>query len=362
MAEPFGDEWGLPEAAAPSIDQEPREPIAPAPTARTDAVRLAYQLLLGREPESEDIVVRQSNFANVYDLRNRFIVSDEYQNQHRFACMADLMYTRGEAAVKADNERLDGFLRLEPELEERIRDIIRADTVGGNSVRNEYVSFHTQRFFDQVRAVVAIRRKVLASIPRPRVLEVGASPVTRMYAQVVGDIDLYTADLPAGEPPEEIARKFGSTQHYYINLDTDALTGRHPALIEQPFHIVLFCEVIEHVLASPEEMIADLLKLVAPGGILIVTTPNAMSARQLFDIAIGRKGDSIYRRNARELHQGHNIHVREYTLRELREACTACGAKVLLQAVKNYYTDPIRNVVAMKYVSAGEVQIVFLSR
>jgi SAM-dependent methyltransferase len=326
-------------------------------TAKIDAVRLAYQLLLGREPENEEIVVRQSEFADIYDLRNRFLSGDEFQIHQRFVRISELMYTHQEAVIKSDTERMDAFLTMEPALEARIREIIRDEAAG-----SEYTAFHTQRFFDQVRAVVAIRRKLHANIPRPRVLEVGASPVTRMYAKVLGDIDLYTADLPAAEPPEEIGGRFGSTEHYYINLDTDALTDRHPQLMEQPFHIVLFCEVIEHVLASPEEMIADLLKLVAPGGVLVLSTPNAMSSRKLFDIAIGRKGDSVYRRNAREQHQHHHIHVREYTLKEIRDACSACGAKVLLQAVKNYYFNPRKDFVATKYVSAGEVQMLLVAR
>jgi 2-polyprenyl-3-methyl-5-hydroxy-6-metoxy-1,4-benzoquinol methylase len=132
--------------------------------------------------------------------------------------------------------------------------------------------------------------------------------------------------------------------------------------VEQPFHIVLFCEVIEHVLASPVEMIGDLLKLVAPGGVLILSTPNGMSSRRLFDVTMGRKGDSVYQRDKREMHQHHHIHVREFTLKEIREACAACGAKVLLQAVKNYYSAPRKDFVGSKYASAGEVQILFITR
>ena len=362
MPEPFGGAeavFTLTQRPAPWADGQTADHPA---VSKTEAVRLAYQLLLGREPENEEIVVSQSDFANIYDLRNRFMVGDEYQIHQRYVRVAEAMYDHVEAGVKADTGRFDSFIAAEPEVEARIREIVRAETVGSDTVRNEYTSFHTQRFFDQIRAVIAIRRKVLANVPRPRVLEVGASPVTSMYAKVLSDIDLFTADLPAGEPPEEIARKFGSKEHYYINLDTDALSARHPQLVEQQFHIVLFCEVIEHVLASPEEMLADLLKLVAPGGVLIVTTPNAMSARRLFDVVIGRKGDSIYRRNQKELHQHHHIHVREYTLREVRDAVAACGAQVLLQAVKNYYSDPVRDIVATKYVSAGEVQVVFVAR
>ena len=187
------------------------------------------------------------------------MIGDEFRNYQRFVQIADLMHTEGEAAAKADTTRFDSFLTAEPDLEERLKEIIRADAMAGDGERSEYVSFHTRRF-DQVRAVAALRKKVMTNIPRLRVLEVGASPVTSMYARVVDDIDLYTADLPAAEPPEEIARRFGSKEHYYINLDTDALTDRYPRLIEQSFHIVLFCEVIEHARASPEEMIADLLE------------------------------------------------------------------------------------------------------
>jgi SAM-dependent methyltransferase len=361
MPEPFcipGTFFISPE---PPVDRPRGQTPEHPPVAKSDAVRFAYQLLLGREPENEEIVIGQSNFATIHDLRNRFMTGEEYRIHQRYLRITELMYEHVEAEVRADTARFDEFLAAEPELEARIREIVHADTISDDAVRNEYTSFHTQRFFDQVRAVVAIRRKLLGNIPRPRVLEVGASPVTAMYAQVLNDIDLFTADLPAGNPPEEIAHRFGSKEHYYINLDTDALSERHPHLAEQ-FHIVLFCEVIEHVLASPEEMLADLLKLVAPGGVLIVTTPNAMSAQRLFDVADGRKGDSVYRRNQRELHQQHHIHVREYTLREIRDACAACGVKVLLQAVKNYYSDPVKDFVATKYVSAGEVQIVLVGR
>jgi 2-polyprenyl-3-methyl-5-hydroxy-6-metoxy-1,4-benzoquinol methylase len=362
MPEDSGDQRLYLEAEpAPREMAEERTSLA-APVAKSEAVRLAYQLLLGREPEDEGILVRQSNFSDIYDLRNRFMIGDEFQNYQRYIQMAELLYTREEATVTADTTRFDELLAFEPDLEAQIREIINLESVGSDRVRSEYVSFHRQRFFDQIRAVVAIRRKIMGGIPRLRVLEVGASPVTRMYAQVLNDIDLYTADLPSEQTPADIASRYGSIEHYFINLDVAALADNYPRLVEQPFHIVLFCEVIEHVLASPEEMLGDLLKLLAPGGVLIVSTPNAMSGRRLFDIAIGRKGDSVYRRNARELHQHHHIHVREYTLKELRDACSACGAKILLQAVKNYYSRRGKDLVATKYVSAGEVQVLLVTR
>jgi len=290
------------------------------------------------------------------------MASGEFQNLERFSRIADLMYDHVEASVRNQNNKFDDFLSADPALEARIHDIIREDTAGPDEGRNEHTKFHAIRFFDQVRAVVAIRRKLLSSVPRPRVLEIGASPVTRMYAKVLDDIDLFTADLPANEPSENIARRFGATEHYFVNLDVDALSERYPQLVRQPFHIILFCEVIEHVLASPAEMLDDLLRLLAPGGVLIVTTPNAMSARHLLDISIGLKGAHEYRRNARHLHEEHHVHVREYTCTEIRRACEACGGRMLFHAVKNYYSDPASNAIMAKYMSAGEAQVAMITR
>jgi hypothetical protein len=251
MSEPFGGLGAIFELSEPSPAPVPDATPDQRPLAKTDAVRLAYQLLLGREPESEDIVIGQSAFSNIYDLRNRFMSGGEYEILQRYIRVAEAMYGHVDSDVKADNARFESFIAADAELEARVREIVHAETVTGDGVRNEYTTFHTRRFFDQVRAVIAIRRKVLANIPRPRVLEVGASPVTTMYGKVLDDIDLFTADLPAPHPAEEIAKKFGSKEHYYIDLDTDALSERYPQLVEQQFHIVLFCEVIEHVRWTP---------------------------------------------------------------------------------------------------------------
>src|SRR4051812_5254189 len=242
MPGPLGDEPSSPRPEPPSGS---RTDGATGHLSREETVRLAYQLVLGREPENDQVLIGQANFNNVWELRNRFMASGEFQNLERFSRIADLMYDHVEASVRNQNNKFDDFLSADPALEARIHDIIRDDTAGPDEGRNEYTKFHAIRFFDQVRAVVAIRRKLLSSVPRPRVLEIGASPVTPMYAKVLDDIDLFTADLPANEPSENIARRFGATEHYFVNLDVDALSERYPQLVRQPFHIILFCEVIE---------------------------------------------------------------------------------------------------------------------
>lgn len=183
-----------------------------------------------------------------------------------------------------------------------------------------------------------------------------------MYGQILADIDVFTANLPGPVPSGQIANQIGSREHYYIDLDTDNLCERYPVLSENPFDIILLCEVIEHLRASPDEVFSDLMKILAPGGVLVVSTPNAMSARTLLQLAIGRKADFVYKKRQRKFHDEHHAHVREFTTTEIRDALVSSGATVLMLAAKNYYSELRQNLVATKYVSAREAQIALATR
>lgn len=46
-------------------------------------VKNAYRFVLGREPESEDVIRYWENHVNSWqELRNSFLVSDEYKREH----------------------------------------------------------------------------------------------------------------------------------------------------------------------------------------------------------------------------------------------------------------------------------------
>jgi SAM-dependent methyltransferase len=52
--------------------------------------------------------------------------------------------------------------------------------------------------------------------------------------------------------------------------------ARPPELRPGTFQTVLFCEIIEHLVA-PDRTLASVVELLAPGGLLLVTTPNLAS-------------------------------------------------------------------------------------
>src|SRR5579872_238420 len=249
-----------------SPPRDPNQDGTPLPIQKTEVVRLAYQLLLGREPANEDVISSLANFRDIWELRNRFLLGEEHEVHERILRIAELVYA-DEPIVRKGTEDFDALISIDRQSETKVRNLIQGDAQSAESAQHQkYSTFHAQRFFDQVRSVIAIRQKMLAEVARPRVLDVGSSPVTLMYREIAPEIELSTANLPSNRPAEEAAQQFGAIRNYYIDLELEPLSERYPELIAEPFDIVVFCEVIEHVRATPEEMLADLFKIIRPGG------------------------------------------------------------------------------------------------
>jgi len=54
------------------------------------------------------------------------------------------------------------------------------------------------------------------------------------------------------------------------------------------FDMVMLNDVLEHLHDSPRELLNDLLGLLGPGGLLLVTVPNAVAVRKRLDVLRGR--------------------------------------------------------------------------
>jgi 2-polyprenyl-3-methyl-5-hydroxy-6-metoxy-1,4-benzoquinol methylase len=174
-------------------------------------------------------------------------------------------------------------------------------------------------------------------------------------------MDFYTANIPSPAPADELAAQAKSLQHYDIDFEAEDISARYPELVANPFHLILFCEVIEHIRAAPEELIADLLRITAPDGIIILSTPNAMERGHLWELFVGKKPDTVFSKSKRFLHMDHHAHVREFTLKELEEAVVTAGGRVVVQGVRDYYSD-ITDVVRARFVSARHVQTLLVTR
>ena len=104
-----------------------------------------------------------------------------------------------------------------------------------------------------------------------------------------------------------------------------AITYRHQGvetLEDTPFDLVTSMEVIEHV-ADPARFVAGLKRMLAPGGLLVMSTPNRTAASRLAMITVGE--------GLRMIPRGTHDWDRFLTPDELKALLTGIGLRVVDQ-------------------------------
>lgn len=106
------------------------------------------------------------------------------------------------------------------------------------------------------------------------------------------------------------------------------------------FQTVLCCELLEHLAADPMHMMAEINRILAPGGHLVLSTPNVTSLRSVHAVLLGYhpglfhayiKPDEEGRADPR--------HSREYAPREVALLLEAAGLQVILLETGDYRSE-----------------------
>jgi glycosyltransferase involved in cell wall biosynthesis/SAM-dependent methyltransferase len=106
------------------------------------------------------------------------------------------------------------------------------------------------------------------------------------------------------------------------------------------FSTVLCCELLEHLTADPLHMMAEINRILKPGGHLVLTTPNLASLRSLAGILQGFHPQlfSAYIRPRNGVVDAR--HAREYTPVELRKLLEDSGFEVALLETGPFREEP----------------------
>ena len=86
--------------------------------------------------------------------------------------------------------------------------------------------------------------------------------------------------------------------------------------------VILFCDVIEHLIVDPVWTILEFNRVLRTGGHLIISTPNAASVSRALNILVGGNPASENHYKPTSIYQRHN---REWTLNELNNLLLNCG-------------------------------------
>ncbi len=92
---------------------------------------------------------------------------------------------------------------------------------------------------------------------------------------------------------------------------------------DSSFDVVLFCEIVEHLVSDPVVVLEQIHRVLKPGGYLVLSTPNVARRENVCRLA---EGENIYDPYSRYGIYGR--HNREYTTKELQELLTKVGFKV----------------------------------
>lgn len=169
----------------------------------------------------------------------------------------------------------------------------------------------------------------LARSESGRCLELGANPYFTTYLlDKHSDLELTLANYfgQSGEttqtvsylPPGGVDRVEVKYTCAMYNVEEDEFP--YPT---DSFNVVLFCEMLEHLLMNPLATLRQIHRILAPGGLLILTTPNVARIGNVTSMIVGT---NIY-----DPYSGfgpYGRHNREYTMRELHRLLEFAGFEV----------------------------------
>ena len=186
-----------------------------------------------------------------------------------------------------------------------------AEQLGGETVR------YWARNQDRFAALMADIDRVAAAQKVERVLDIGASFQTRWLAErrPTWQIDtLGFEDRRFTLPPP--------SRHWDFDLNESNRADR-PAPPADGYDLVLFLEVLEHLHTAPRLVLAALRDWMAPGAIMLLSTPNALWLKHRTKLLMGRHPYELIREE-----RENPGHFREYTAQELSTIAEAAGLTV----------------------------------
>jgi len=199
--------------------------------------------------------------------------------------------------------------------------------VGDDAESVAYLETHRLRY----RTLLGHVASNITGLGRARILDIGPSYeselIRRLWPQAIVDslgfLDGRLMPPRAGE------------EHTEFDLVQAADQASWPE--RQPYDLIVFAEVIEHLYISPGLVMQMLASLLGLGGTIIIQTPNAVALSRRFWLLMGRNPFESIRD---DLHQAG--HYREYTASELRDLCQQAGFRVKTVELQNYFLSGSR--------------------
>lgn len=129
-----------------------------------------------------------------------------------------------------------------------------------------------------------------------------------------GEVDEYVTFLPHGAQERERVERHS----HMFNVEEDTFPFEDDA-----FDVVLFCEMLEHLLMNPLATLREIHRVLKPSGVLVLTTPNVARLDNVLSLV---EGVNMY--DPYSGYGPYGRHNREYTRDELHRLLEFAGFDV----------------------------------
>lgn len=170
----------------------------------------------------------------------------------------------------------------------------------------------------------------LARSAHGRALEIGSNPYfTTVLLREFTDLDLTLTNSfdpdRTGVDRQTVSYVSKDDQQISTDLEYESLNVESSPFPypDESFDVVLFCEVLEHLLMDPVCALQEISRVLKPNGLLIVTTPNVA---RLENVARLVAGANVY--DPYSGYGPYGRHNREYTRHELVKLLSFTGFEV----------------------------------
>jgi SAM-dependent methyltransferase len=234
--------------------------------------------------------------------------------------------------VQGGEQHVDGKLDGE-RYEQAWRELMASSAVPPHA----YLTYHKERFYELFDHLALYLR----GNPSPRVLEIGVSDFTKLYKVLFPHIQLVTVDRPValyGFDATFTRGECGADHHYNIDLNREPIGPDYGEPPLDTFDYVILSEVLEHLIVNPIQLFGELLSLLAPNGLLYLTTPNFFSLFHLRQLAEWDNPQLVFPRRGQDRDAG--FHFREYTMLELIDFFEQAGGAIVKAHFSDCWDDP----------------------
>lgn len=198
-----------------------------------------------------------------------------------------------------------------------------------------YVEAHARRYIETLKFLPRLA-------PAARVLELGAIPyhltilLTKHLNYKVDTINFYEVESAAAPRHRIESSLYGESYEFEnraVNVERDSFP-----FADASFDLVLCCEILEHLLLNPSQMLYETHRVLRQGGFLLVTTPNVLQWKNVFALLKGRNIYDHYRGNGM-----YGRHNREYSTSDLKDLLTANSFAPEKLVTRNVYGAELLN-------------------